>query len=79
MIELLPPGPESEAKIKKLANSYAQKVIDSVDWLRNLSPTESIDAQLMIFAHADEDLLNEAFDNICVYGDEVEDLQAEGK
>lgn len=78
MIQELPPGSESEAMIRELANSYAQKVIDGVDWLRNLSQTESTDALLMIFAHADQDLLNQAFDNICVYKDEMEDQQTEG-
>ncbi len=72
MIQELPPGPKSETEIRELANSYARKVINSVDWLENMPPIESSDVILMIFAHADQDLFDRAFSNIRVYEDEIE-------
>ena len=54
-------------------------MIDDGNWLSNLSPEEATNAMLMIWAHADEDLFDKAFSNICVYRDKMEEQQAEGK
>ena len=69
MVEFLPDTEESRRIIANSANCYAKRTIEDPSWLDKLTPEETSNAKLMMFAHADEELSEKAIKRLIAHED----------